>query len=253
MKNSAFINRGYYIEFEPKFDIQVWSANDICSILEIEQEQFNYLIERTGKQASLASIKTVYNINFIYKNKKLIEVTTIGMYLLSSLNFELKKNYNLNNYVEFFKNLAINDLLRYQGYKQKKQPNNRDFSKQINNIPEQFRVTSFEDMQVIKSHKIDPKYKIANLDIEDKSHIFYGKNILITGNIEGFIYRNEIAALIWSYGGCCKESVTKVVDYVIVGNDAGPAKLKKVADLNIKTLSDIEFLDLFKDYKFKYS
>ena len=75
--------------------------------------------------------------------------------------------------------------------------------------------------------------------------IFQGKNFLATGKLEKFT-RKEIQEEIEKFGGKNLSAVSKNLDYLIVGKDAG-SKLKKAQDIGtIKILSEEEFFELIK-------
>ena len=75
--------------------------------------------------------------------------------------------------------------------------------------------------------------------------IFQGKNFLVTGKLEKFT-RKEIQEEIEKFGGKNLSAVSKNLDYLIVGKDAG-SKLKKAQDIGtIKILSEEEFFELIK-------
>ncbi|MGL4671917.1 NAD-dependent DNA ligase LigA [uncultured Cetobacterium sp.] len=74
---------------------------------------------------------------------------------------------------------------------------------------------------------------------------FSGKTFLFTGKLQKF-KREEIKDLIESLGGVNLSSVSKKLDYLIVGEDAG-SKLKKAEELGtVKILTEDEFLELSK-------
>lgn len=240
---NEFSNFDYLIELEPKFDIEAWNPLDICEILNINEEDLNYLVERTGKEARRDGVKKAYNANFIYDGKELVDITSIGMYLLISMNHHLKKFPQLINHLQYFKDIALFNLLRYQGLKHS-QPK----PKRKSSVPEEFRPKSFEDWQKLESKKIKPDLKDPEVNIEDKSHLFYGKKILITGEFDGVFNRNELAKLIHDVGGYNK-GIIKSLDYAIIGNNPGPSKMKKIDEWGIKTLNEQEVLELFPDFK----
>ena len=75
--------------------------------------------------------------------------------------------------------------------------------------------------------------------------IFQGKNFLVTGKLERFS-RKEIQEEIEKFGGKNLSAVSKNLDYLIVGKDAG-SKLKKAQDIGtIKILSEEEFFQLIQ-------
>ncbi|MEG1582918.1 MAG: NAD-dependent DNA ligase LigA [Cetobacterium sp.] len=74
---------------------------------------------------------------------------------------------------------------------------------------------------------------------------FSGKTFLFTGKLEKF-KREEIKELIESLGGTNMSSVSKKLDYLIVGADAG-SKLKKAQELEtVKILTEDEFIEMTK-------
>ena len=74
---------------------------------------------------------------------------------------------------------------------------------------------------------------------------FSGKTFLFTGKLQRF-KRDEIKDLIESLGGTNVSSVSKKLDYLIVGEDAG-SKLTKAKELGtITILTEDEFNELIK-------
>lgn len=79
-----------------------------------------------------------------------------------------------------------------------------------------------------------------------KKECFAGLKFLITGVLES-LERDECKSIIEKYGGNVVSGVTKKLDYLIVGEDAGQSKLEKAAELKIKKLTEDEFLKLICD------
>jgi DNA polymerase III subunit epsilon len=89
-----------------------------------------------------------------------------------------------------------------------------------------------------------------NLDIQDTNNPFYSKKVVFTGVLQ-VISREDAAQKIQKMGADIDTGVTKRTDYVIVGNGAGPSKLKKIEDFNlsgskIKIIREDEFLAMIK-------
>ena len=76
-----------------------------------------------------------------------------------------------------------------------------------------------------------------------KKNCFMGLKFLTTGVLES-LNRDECKEIIEKYGGSVISGVTKKLDYLIVGEDAGQSKLEKARELDIKQLSEDEFLQL---------
>lgn len=72
-----------------------------------------------------------------------------------------------------------------------------------------------------------------------------GKTLLATGTLENFP-REEIKDSIINNGGKYASSVSKKLDYLIVGSKPGASKVAKATELGIKMISESEYLDLIK-------
>lgn len=81
-------------------------------------------------------------------------------------------------------------------------------------------------------------------EIEQKSGVFSGFNVCLTGKLSS-MPRGKAAEEIIERGGTVSDSVSKRVDLVIAGEDAG-SKLDKAAKLNIKVIDEAEFLSMLK-------
>jgi len=66
-----------------------------------------------------------------------------------------------------------------------------------------------------------------------------GKTFLFTGALKS-LGRDEARNIVESLGGMTVSSVSKKVDFVVVGEDPG-SKFDKVKELGIKTLTEEEF------------
>lgn len=66
-----------------------------------------------------------------------------------------------------------------------------------------------------------------NFDIDLKNNPFYMKKVVITGVFSGFS-RIGLAEFIKNHGADIDTSITKRTDFVIVGTNPGPEKLKKI-------------------------
>ena len=70
------------------------------------------------------------------------------------------------------------------------------------------------------------------------------KSFLATGKLEQYS-RDEIKEIILKNGGKYLSSISKNLDYLIVGEKAG-SKLQKAKDLDIDILNENEFLEKLK-------
>eukprot|EP01080_Neovahlkampfia_damariscottae_P001958 gene1958-1466_t len=83
-----------------------------------------------------------------------------------------------------------------------------------------------------------------------KDECLSGKAFIISGVLES-LERNEIEELIKRYGGIIKTSMSKKVDFFIVGEEPGETKMKKAKQLNTKQLSEDDFLQILRDSSVK--
>ncbi|MCX6303401.1 MAG: BRCT domain-containing protein [Bacteroidetes bacterium] len=87
-----------------------------------------------------------------------------------------------------------------------------------------------------------------DLELGDKSHLFYNKKVVFTGVLDR-ISRGEAAKIVKEKGADIDTGITKNTHFVIVGHGAGPTKLMKIQEFNskgsnIRMLSENEFLDI---------
>lgn len=73
-----------------------------------------------------------------------------------------------------------------------------------------------------------------------------GLTFLITGVLES-LERDEAGSIIKEYGGKTMTVVGKRLNYLIVGEDAGPKKLAQAEEFGVKIISEDDFLDLIRE------
>ena len=79
-------------------------------------------------------------------------------------------------------------------------------------------------------------------NIVDENSPFYNKTVVLTGTLSSY-GRKEATELLENLGAKVAGSVSKKTDYVIYGVEAG-SKLDKARELNVRCLSEEEFLSL---------
>lgn len=82
-------------------------------------------------------------------------------------------------------------------------------------------------------------------ETKQKSGVFSGMKIVLTGSLPTY-KRGEATKLIEDNGGEVASSVSKNVDLVLAGEDAG-SKLEKAQKLNIRIIDEQEFIDMLND------
>ncbi|XP_070166241.1 replication factor C subunit 1 isoform X2 [Polyergus mexicanus] len=72
-----------------------------------------------------------------------------------------------------------------------------------------------------------------------------GISFVLTGVLDS-LERNEVEDLIRKYGGRTVNTVSGKVNYIIVGDEAGPSKLAKANNLGIKQISEDNLLEMIR-------
>ena len=89
--------------------------------------------------------------------------------------------------------------------------------------------------------------QLANLHEEQLlSEKLKGKAIVISGVFTQFS-RDEIKHLVEQHGGKNVSSISSKTDYVVAGDNMGPAKLEKAISLKIPILSETDFIELIQN------
>jgi len=96
---------------------------------------------------------------------------------------------------------------------------------------------------LVKEKGLKFEIKESEASIQNVNPNFAGKNFLFTGTLKHFT-REQIKEEIEKLGGKNLSSVSKNLDYLIVGEKAG-SKLKKAQEIpTIKILTEEEFIEL---------
>lgn len=85
--------------------------------------------------------------------------------------------------------------------------------------------------------------QISEEELAGQTELLSGKTFVISGVFEK-VSRNELKKLIEKNGGKNTSSISKKTDYLVAGENMGPAKLKKAEDLGVSLLSEDEFLEM---------
>ncbi len=104
-----------------------------------------------------------------------------------------------------------------------------------------------ENLQIVaRLRAAGLQFAIAEDVAEGRSDKLQGKSIVISGTFTHHS-RDEYKALIEKHGGKNVGSISKKTDYVLAGENMGPAKLEKANSLGIKIINEDEFLELIEN------
>ncbi|MEG0498544.1 MAG: NAD-dependent DNA ligase LigA [Alistipes sp.] len=99
-----------------------------------------------------------------------------------------------------------------------------------------------ENLRIIR-HLQEAGLQTEEVDVKRVSENLTGLNFVISGSFRDHS-RDELKELIELHGGKNLAAVSANVDYLVAGDKMGPAKLKKAEKLNIKIISEVEFIAL---------
>lgn len=113
-------------------------------------------------------------------------------------------------------------------------------------------VLPFAKHSKAKEMKSETKQPLSADEVENKTTSFFQKKVVFTGNLESYPQRDEIASLLRKYGADINSSISRKTNVVIVGEGAGPSKMKKIGELqdagyDIRVIYEDEFLKILKD------
>jgi DNA ligase (NAD+) len=99
-----------------------------------------------------------------------------------------------------------------------------------------------------KNRAIVERLRVAGLQFEEEAKVLHsscleGKNIVISGKFLDHT-RDELKELIELHGGKNQSGVSANTDFIVAGENMGPAKLQKAEKLGVKILSESEFIAL---------
>lgn len=86
---------------------------------------------------------------------------------------------------------------------------------------------------------------LSEVRMADKSDKLKGLSIVISGTFT-LHSRDEYKNMIEKHGGKNLSGVSSKTDFILAGDNMGPAKLEKAAKMGIKTINENEFLQLIK-------
>ncbi|MBE6189255.1 MAG: NAD-dependent DNA ligase LigA [Rikenellaceae bacterium] len=95
------------------------------------------------------------------------------------------------------------------------------------------------------------RLRAAGLQFESEqavrsSNILEGKNVVVSGKFSVYS-RDELKALIESHGGKNQSGVSGNTDFIVAGENMGPAKLQKAEKLGVTILTEQQFIELIEE------
>lgn len=238
----------------------------------IIQGQIEYFVSRDGMNINglgskiierflqLGYIKDITDIYNLKEHKEELEtLEKLGKKsienLLNSIEISKERDYSKTLYalgIPYIGKFLGNLLAKESGTIEKLSLMSVDELLEIDGVGDKVAESVYNYFRDEKNKEIIRKLKEYGVNFEnkfvektDENTKFQGKTFLFTGKLEKFT-REEIKEEIEKLGGTNLSGVSKKLDYLIVGKDAG-SKLKKAEELGtVKILSEEEFLEIVK-------
>lgn len=85
-----------------------------------------------------------------------------------------------------------------------------------------------------RKYEHDTLMPLSSDEVENKDTIFFQKKVVITGTFCAYPDRDELGSILKSFGADINTTISGKTNIVIIGEGAGPSKLKKIEDLKAK-------------------
>jgi DNA polymerase-3 subunit epsilon len=121
-----------------------------------------------------------------------------------------------------------------------------DLSRGLVKVPSKTKVSGLSEAYSDK--RIDSDLLKPQLEGANPNHPFYGKRLVFTGDLRA-MQRSEAAVIVRAFGADINTTISKKTQIVVLGDGAGPSKLKKIEELQdqgveIRLIYEEEFLQL---------
>ncbi|MDO6801930.1 NAD-dependent DNA ligase LigA [Wenyingzhuangia sp. 1_MG-2023] len=87
------------------------------------------------------------------------------------------------------------------------------------------------------------QFSLSEEDLQNQTETLAGKTFVVSGVFHK-VSRNELKKLIEDNGGKVSSSISKKTDFIVAGDNMGPAKLQKATDLGVSIISEDDFLGM---------
>ena len=179
--------------------------------------------------------QSVNNLKYSIDTKKKISferfIFALGIRHIGLENAKLitKNLSSIKNFLSLSKTKRFDDLINIDGIGET----------QINSIKSFF--SNSTNLRVLKD--LSELIQVKNVILAKSNDKFINKTFMLTGKLDG-ISRAEAKSLIEENSGSIISNVSKKLDYLIIGEKPTKRKVNAAKDLNIKILSQTEWLNM---------
>ena len=157
-----------------------------------------------------------------------------------------------SEFSEYFEN-AVDSIHKAKSMVEELSESNEEEMSQLDGIGEAVSKSIIQWMKNEENRNIIEKLRKAEVDFShmparNENSTLEGKKILVTGKISG-IGRDQIKEMIVDRGGIYISSVSEKLDFLIAGEKATSAKVKKAESLGVEICSAEDFNELLETGK----
>jgi len=203
-------------------------------LIQYPQDIFNLNYEKIEDLEGWGKL-SVENLKYSINEKKNISldkfIYAMGIRHIGLENAKLISKYfgSFSNFKKLPKNNNYEDLLNIDGIGET----------QVNSIKNFF--SNFINVKILD--ELDNALNITDPQIEKKDGPLKDKTFLVTGKLRD-ISRAEIKSLIETNSGTTVSSVSKKLDYLVIGEKPTNRKVITAKELNIKIINQVQFLKM---------
>jgi DNA ligase (NAD+) len=216
--------------FGKKIVENFWNLN----LIKLPQDIFNLDFEKIenlegwGKQ-SMENLKYSINQRKSISLERLIY--SLGIRHIGLENAKILSKYfkSFSNFINFNNEVNLDDILNIDGIGETQLQSVKNF------------FTNKVNLNILK--ELQKILEVKNTVIKDKNGLLNEKTFMVTGKLNG-ISRAEVKSLIEENSGSSVSTVSKKLNYLIIGDKPTKKKVDKAIELKITILSQSQFLKM---------
>ncbi len=216
--------------FGKKIVENFWKLN----LIKLPQDIFNLDFKKIENLEGWGR-QSMENLKYSISQRKNISldrlIYSLGIRHIGLENAKLLSKYfkSFSNFINFSNEVNLEDILNIDGIGETQLKSIKNF---FNNKVNLFILKELQKILIVK-----------NAVTKDKKGILNEKTFMVTGKLNG-ISRAEVKSLIEENSGSSVSSVTKKLDYLIIGDKPTKKKVDKAKELKITILNQIQFLKM---------
>lgn len=217
-------------------DLYTLTGDDLLPLPLFKEKKTKNILTSLEKSKNVTLDRLIFALGIRYLGEQ--GSSEFAQYIIAKAE---TKNENHANSASHIKNLTIDDFLKITSNLTIEELSN------IEGIGEKVAESIFDFFQKTRNIELIKRLGNAGVKIQIEHHEkspLAGKSFVITGTMEN-MSREEAKQKIKSLGGKLLSAITHDTDFLVVGSDPG-SKLKKAQELNIKLLSEKEFLHMIR-------